>query len=159
MTFFSDPYFSFWNFHFFITLVHIIINFTFSFSAAVMFSIALYKYFTLPDKKGQRSKVVPLSYSTLQLQKKEVSQLVKKYSVLGEKIRGPYLKISGTVVSKSLESPWRNHELLQQFHALQHTCQYQPSSQPNWKIKYLCECRKRKRDGKHLVLKYCLLQR
>jgi len=57
-----------------------------------------YRYFEkkansmLPHEKGQLSKVVPSPY--IAAANKEVSQLAKKHSGLGEKTRGPYLKIS-----------------------------------------------------------------
>ena len=76
--------------------------------------MALYQYFkmksnsTLPDKKGQLSKVVPSSY--IRTANKEVSQLTTTAS-LGKMTRGP-LKI---LAEQILPSMLQNIGLLQPF--------------------------------------------
>ena len=114
--------------------------------------MALYNYFkkkenpTLPDEKGQLSKVVPSNY--IDGANKEVTAVTKS---LGK--RGPYLKLTGD--KKAIIGKYAaEHGIVA---AVRHFSNEFPELKDTtvhgWKVKYLFELEKCKSEGRELVVK------
>ena len=116
--------------------------------------MALYNYFkkkenpALPDDKGQLSKVVPSSY--IREANKEVSLATKSFSK-----RGPYLKLTPEKKA-DIGKYAAEHGIVA---AIRYFSKDFPDSTlkettvHGWKVKYLSELGKRKREGSELIVK------